>query len=802
MLNLNDKLNHIFKKNTVRTVFFYIASALLMHLDRFILGSNAIIRTHDHFNAYWPFQLALAQRIMNFQMPGWFPDYTGGMPFFMWDLNWLFFPMIFGSIFPEPWKITVITIMQFLLAGYGAHLFLQRFFDTDKLSSFLGGLLWAVSVFNLSYWRIFDLAAMPMLFYCTDRISFTNDKNTRLLLLGGLLICATNIWFIKSAPFIALFHLFFILFVHKAWKERKNVLVAYSLFWTFLFLLNLPMIVSLIANASESNRSLMLWEARDTSLSAMFNNILSFIGNPIHSSSVNLGFVASLLVFFALSQFKRWSRLAKMIFYYYISILFIAEFVIYSSLFLAFWHSLPISGFRLYKIILIGPFVYFILAITNFKGFLKFLSGPLRNAFMLIFITAIILCIYHFKRNVFPSNYIEVFVVLLFATITFITIILLRKKGAGTGVYIVLFMALIFSERFVYFNLMRPADYQPPSFTHFFSSDLFDRFRPVNKHDYRIAFINWHPAVGLYNGYQVAGGYNAAYPKRYVHFWDAIMTGETESKIFSSYFHRAYLLDEKVKVEASPPHRIKQLTFSTDLLALHNVRYIFSFNEIENPGRWGLSLAHQGIPAERAPGLKRGLQVLRRIFEPIPYYVYEIDGYLPRVFTSGSYEIVDGQESLKEYLRGNGVNALKEKVAYDRKDLTPADFRSLIELQDALPANDNRKRNAAKLPQVTYYSDNKIIVKVVSPSPQQLVVNENYSRDWTATVNGYPAAILPAYGVFRSVILDKGKNEVVFEYRPSYLVMSLWVSGLGSVAFLAVCLGWAFIYRKPEGMEL
>ena len=113
-------------------------------------------------------------------------------------------------------------------------------------------------------------------------------------------------------------------------------------------------------------------------------------------------------------------------------------------------------------------------------------------------------------------------------------------------------------------------------------------------------------------------------------------------------------------------------------------------------------------------------------------------------------------------------------------------------------AKDKLKDEGAPAPHVTSYSDNKIIINATVPSARQLVLNENYFHDWTATVNGRPARILPAYGVFRSVILEKGENRVVFEYWPAYLVTALRISGWGSIIFLAACLGWAFT-GKREG---
>lgn len=795
-----DKLNNLLEKNGKHTILFYITAAFVMHLDRFILGPHAMIKTHDQFDSYWPFQKVLAERIVNFQMPGWLPDFAGGTPFFMWDVNWMYFPVIIHGLIPEPWSITAITIAQFLIAGLGAHLFFRYFFGTDELTSLLGGLLWAVSTFNLTYWRISDLATIPFMLYCTDRLAFASDRKTRVLMIGGLLLCAMNLWLIKGAIFFVPFHFFFVLFVHRSWIERRRVYFSCGLFWTFVAILNLPMIASLLTNATYSSRKLIQWFPWDRSLLEALDNIFTALLIPIHVSAVNLGFVASLIVFFSLYQFKQSPKLAKNIFYYYIAVVFFAQFIAYSSWFISFWQSLPISGFRLYRILVIGPLVFFIFGVINFNSFIKFLQGSLRQVFLFTIIIAAIFCVYHFERNVFPSNYIELFVVMFFAAATLSALIVLRKKDAGTKAYVILFMVLIFSERFVHANMMRPADVHPPSFTHFYSSDLFDRFRSDNKYDYRIAFINQHPVVGLYNGHQVAGGIGQ-YSKRYYYFWDALITGDEDSKAFHDYYHMAYLYADRVKREASPAHKISQPGFSTDLLALHNVRYIFSFNEIENPGRWGLSLVHEGTPPERHFGLKRGIQVFKRIFKSIPYYVYEVNACLPRTFTTPFCRLVDGNDDLKIYLRKARADELRKNVVYNREDLTGMDI-DLLKKMISPAMTKARKPVRANSPQVVYYSDNKIIIHAASDMPQQLVLNENYFRDWTATVNGRPVTILPAYGVFRSVILEKGENEVVFEYRPSYLVNSLWVSGLGSIAFLAVCLGWAFFYRKPEGNEL
>ncbi len=69
-----------------------------------------------------------------------------------------------------------------------------------------------------------------------------------------------------------------------------------------------------------------------------------------------------------------------------------------------------------------------------------------------------------------------------------------------------------------------------------------------------------------------------------------------------------------------------------------------------------------------------------------------------------------------------------------------------------------------------------------------LVLADAWYPGWTATVNGAPAEVLPAYHCFRAVTVPAGKSEVVFEYTPWTLRAGLAVSAvflLGIGAFAA-----------------
>lgn len=786
-----DKFKNLLKPDNIRVFLFYLAAAFAVHADRFILGSWALVKTHDTFDSFWPYQTALAQRIVSLQMPGWLPDYLGGLPIFYMDINWLFLPMIVGGLFKDPWALTAVTMTQFLIAGFGGYLFLKHFLRLDLPISLLGGLLWALSIVNLTYWRIFDLAVIPLLLFCTDKVACGPDRKRRLWLLLGLVISAANIQFARGAPFIAFFQLFFIFFSNKTLERRKNVLIAYLMVWAFVVLLNLPVIFSLLSSTAVGSRSLVQWVPHPFTFAGYLRHSLNLINWPFSVTVTTLGFMGSLILIYGLSQFSKWDSLIKRTFYFYAAVLVYVILIDQCAWYLTLRQHLPLVDFRLSRFHLVTPFILFLMIAANMERFINLILSSHKKVLLLAASAAAVLIPFHMTRGQFPQTYIEPLVVILTASGFMGAVFFLKNRHNQKTVFILLLLLLFSGERFLNMGLIRLGEAQPPSFVHFFQSPLFDQFRPKHKYDYRIGFINWHPSVGLHNGYQVAGGYASQYLKRYAQFWESVLPGESAE--FISYPYKAYLIDNAVLKDAHPPLSIKKLTFNSELLALNNVRYLFSLNAIERPENWGLSLSHEGIPPDRHLGWRRALQSIKRIPKPIPYYIYEIDNFAQRTFMTGNFILVADNAALKTYLGKANREVLKNMVVYNSQDLTPEHIASLKSLPPPVEGMP-----AAQRSEIRHYSDNNIVIGITTDRPMQLILIENYLQDWTATINGRPTTILPAYGVFRSVILQQGENRVVFEYKPTYLIASLWTSGLGSMFFLLAAFFWASTVRGKE----
>ncbi len=61
----------------------------------------------------------------------------------------------------------------------------------------------------------------------------------------------------------------------------------------------------------------------------------------------------------------------------------------------------------------------------------------------------------------------------------------------------------------------------------------------------------------------------------------------------------------------------------------------------------------------------------------------------------------------------------------------------------------------------------RVVVETDAATPAYLVLSDTFDPGWSATVDGQPAPIRPAYVAFRAVYLPQGKHTVVFTYRPA-----------------------------------
>src|SRR5206468_11763797 len=86
-------------------------------------------------------------------------------------------------------------------------------------------------------------------------------------------------------------------------------------------------------------------------------------------------------------------------------------------------------------------------------------------------------------------------------------------------------------------------------------------------------------------------------------------------------------------------------------------------------------------------------------------------------------------------------------------------------------------------------------LRVRAPADGYAVLADAYAPGWSATVDGHPAALLRADGLFRAVPVPSGEHTVGMVYRPASVIFGLIAGGLGllvvcAAGILAAWRGW------------
>lgn len=168
----------------------------------------------------------------------------------------------------------------------------------------------------------------------------------------------------------------------------------------------------------------------------------------------------------------------------------------------------------------------------------------------------------------------------------------------------------------------------------------------------------------------------------------------------------------------------------------------------------------------------------------------ELRGILKRMNVSvlESYNSGDDDPSLTpvEYLlRARWV------ACADYVDTTNEAFGKLTSVLDSdtviiegLPGNESCVFGNQALVQIIQSSANLVEVRVDTNEKGWLVLADTYFPGWQVEVNGNPAEIFPADGLFRAVRLEAGKWDVEFFYRPVWFYYGFGLSLFSWLALL------------------
>jgi uncharacterized membrane protein YfhO len=104
------------------------------------------------------------------------------------------------------------------------------------------------------------------------------------------------------------------------------------------------------------------------------------------------------------------------------------------------------------------------------------------------------------------------------------------------------------------------------------------------------------------------------------------------------------------------------------------------------------------------------------------------------------------------------------------------DPRREAEVEGPAPAVEFTAGLRHERAEVVSQTPNRVVVEIDARAAGLLVLSDTYSDDWTATLDGAAAAVLPTNGLFRGVAVPAGRSEVVFAYRPRRFLLGAALS--------------------------
>ena len=156
--------------------------------------------------------------------------------------------------------------------------------------------------------------------------------------------------------------------------------------------------------------------------------------------------------------------------------------------------------------------------------------------------------------------------------------------------------------------------------------------------------------------------------------------------------------------------------------------------------------------------------------------VFECDPAATRVFIASSVEAARDPEDLTWQRDALFNAALADDIA--RLSRIPATAGAAAALEPAFA-------------RIVQDGATTVIVEASARLAGTLVLRDSYDPAWTADVDGVPAEIARANGLYRAVALPPGRHVIRFSYRPRDLRTGLIISGMTALVLMLTIVGSA-----------
>lgn len=310
------------------------------------------------------------------------------------------------------------------------------------------------------------------------------------------------------------------------------------------------------------------------------------------------------------------------------------------------------------------------------------------------------------------------------------------------------------------------------------TSEALTELRENDRGDYRELQAksinpNWRRNFPVDIGMKTAWGYDPVMLRRYAEFFAFALGGEDRQD---------YLVNDVI------------LTNILDPISVSVMTGIFRF-EFEPPDG---ETKHRFV---KMPPLFRLTRCKYVYFWPEPVDgilggiegVYQVRGPLPRFSIYRDYVVAPNNRAALESLTEAGFDLEHALVLEGEPEPAPS-------------TQTDESRFSSERITVTDESTDYVELEVELAAAGILFITDAYSNGWKAAP--LPGSeqrtyeIVPANHAFQAIPLGAGHHRIRLEYAPAIVAGGMWVSSIGTLGYVSLCLGWAVWQLRRRGPTL
>lgn len=719
----------------------FLLLAVLSHLD-LILGPYAFVDFYDTIEVHFGHFRNMADLWLQHGFFAWYPFNAGGVPSFVGQ-HPPYHPAVFLSMIMPIWALASLwSIGQLVLAGWGMHRLLRKFFEaTDEVATACSG-IFATSFVGSNMHIVFPYAFPAFAVWTLEAFSSEYSRRDRVLRVLGLFLITLLSFPVLTLPHFAALHLLLVVCFLRHRADHARQIVAVFLVWTGYVLVFLPSIYSLYQYIPFAQRD---WGFPSVTTTHALRSFL----RVFWSRTTELHVFSALL--FSLPLLRRHPGMRATFVLVVLSLAVAAVFGSDAKNLLANTFFVKMDLFLTTMIAQIAALIFVCQSMQHLRG-----VQAIPRTCLLLGVVSIFLVRgeYGMLRSLFAFT---AWLFMLYVVRSYSLPFLPRRISLYIALMATGLAGMVMMDRQQYMSSTTFVPYTRG----FANREALAALEFEEKAGlFRVAEIDIHPATLQAHGLDTVGGkgplFNKYY-KQYVRSAISHQLARTElGKSFDSVWRQLYLTHsrndhDRRPLELAGPQRSPE-DFSIPLLESMNVRYLVSARALDGMEGWG-----EFVTQESGVVLPAWLQNTWLGSTHIqPLWIYRLN-WASGLGSLRSAEVVSDGASMQKWLTASAPEHLRSAVALSREDLPPEAI-SLVERSNHVGSGGNVV--------LASWGPDRLLFNCSLEESALLYVPNNHDPGWSATVNGSPAPVLRANGAFQAVPLNgPGKAQVELVYH-------------------------------------